>query len=306
MDITRVDPRLREATRRTPSLDLENPVIRFLAGNLSRLMRGTTVEGVERRVERIGAGRVRVYTPGTPTGAALLWIHGGGLVIGAAAMDDALCGETARQLGVTVVSVDYRLAPRHPFPAALDDGHDAWEWLLRNASALGVDTGRIAVGGQSAGGGLAANLVQRLHDEGADVAAQWLFCPMLDDRTAADRTYDAEGHLVWNNRSNLVGWSSYLGDRMGAETLPPYAAAARREDLSGLPPTWIYTSDIELFCTEDTAYASRLRDAGVDVTLDVVSGAPHGFEGWAADSEPAMELLERARIWLGSRLGSGR
>ncbi|WOF22480.1 alpha/beta hydrolase [Microbacterium betulae] len=306
MDLTRVDPRLREATRRTPSLDLENPVVRFLAGNLSRLMRGTAVDGVERRVERIGASRVRVYTPETPTGAALLWIHGGGLVLGAAAMDDVLCGETARQLGIAVVSVDYRLAPRHPFPAALDDGHDAWEWLVRNAAALGVDAGRIAVGGQSAGGGLAANLVQRLHDEGAQVAAQWLFCPMLDDRTAADRAHDAEGHLVWNNRSNLVGWSSYLGDRVGAAELPRYAAAARREDLSGLPPTWIYTSDIELFFAEDTAYASRLRDAGVDVTLDVVSGAPHGFEGWAADSEPATELLKRARTWLGSRLGSGR
>jgi acetyl esterase/lipase len=247
---------------------------------------------------------VRLYTPADPTGSALLWIHGGGLVVGSARMDDRLCGETARQLGVTIVSVDYRLAPKHPYPAALDDCLAAWAWLAAHAGELGVDPDRVAVGGQSAGGGLAACLVQRLHDDGAAVAAQWLFCPMLDDRTAAERAHDATGHHIWNNRSNLVGWRSYLGEAPGAASVPPYAVAARREDLSGLPPTWIYTSDIELFHDEDVAYARRLEAAGVEVTLEVVRAAPHGFEAWATDTPLAQALFANARDWLGARLSA--
>ena len=304
MDISRVDPSLREATLRAPKLNLENPLVLGMLTRIGPLMRGTRVEGVDRRIVKLGGGvRLRVYTPVQSTGAALLWIHGGGLVLGAAAMDDIHCGKTARQLGLTVVSVDYRLAPRHPFPAAHDDVYRGWQWLQRSADGLGVDRARIAVGGQSAGGGLAACLVQRLHDEGATVAAQWLLCPMLDDRTAADRSHDAEQHFVWNNRSNLVGWRSYLGGEPGAGATPAYAVAARREDLTGLPPAWIYTSDIELFHDEDVAYAERLRAAGVDVTLDVISGAPHGVEAWAPGSQIARDVVGRGREWLGARLG---
>lgn len=304
MDISRVDPSLREATLRAPRLNLENPIVLGLIGRLSPFMPGKRVDGVDRRIVKLGGGlRLRVYTPESPSGAGLLWIHGGGLVLGAAAMDDILCGETARELGVTIVSVDYRLAPRHPFPAAHDDAYRGWQWLQQNADGVGIDRSRIAVGGQSAGGGLAACLVQRLHDEGADVAAQWLLCPMLDDRTAADRSHDAESHFVWNNRSNLVGWRAYLGMDPGGPAVRPYAVAARRDDLTGLPPTWIYTSDIELFHDEDVAYAERLRAAGVDVTLDVISGAPHGVEAWAPDAQISRDLVARGRAWLGARLG---
>ena len=302
MDIALIDPSLRDRTLRAPKLNLENRLVLTLVSTASGLMRGKRVDGVERRRVRDGDLRLRVYVPPRPTGAGLLWIHGGGLVLGAAAMDDAFCGETARDLGVTIVSVDYRLAPKHPFPAAIDDARAGWAWMLRHAADLGLDLDRLAVGGQSAGGGLAASLVQRLHDEGEGVAAQWLFCPMLDDRTAADRARDSEAHFVWNNRSNLVGWTSYLGGAPGADDLPPYAAAARRADLSGLPPTWLYTSDVELFRDEDLDYAARLREAGVDVALDVVSGAPHGFEAWAGDAELATDLVGRARAWLGERL----
>ncbi|MDY0908588.1 alpha/beta hydrolase [Microbacterium sp. CFBP9034] len=302
MDIDLIHPSLRDRTRRAPKLNLENRFVLTLVSTGSSLLRGKRVEGVERRVVREGDLRLRVYVPPRPTGAGLLWIHGGGLVLGAAAMDDTFCGQTARDLGVTIVSVDYRLAPKHPFPAAIDDARAGWGWMLRHAADLGLDLDRLAVGGQSAGGGLAASLVQRLHDEGERVAAQWLFCPMLDDRTAADRARDAEAHFVWSNRSNLVGWTSYLGGAPGADDLPPYAAAARRTDLSGLPPTWLYTSDVELFRDEDLDYARRLEAAGVDVTLDVVPGVPHGFEAWAADAVLATDLVSRARAWLGGRL----
>lgn len=302
MDIAIVDPELRAATLKAPKLNLENPFMLKLVGVASAIMPGKRVDGVERRIVRDGGLKLRVYVPDTPSGAGLLWIHGGGLVLGAAAMDDVLCGETARQTGVTIVSVDYRLAPRHPYPAAIDDAHAAWLWVQRHLDELGLDADRIAIGGQSAGGGLAASLVQRVHDEGGAIAAQWLFCPMLDDRTAVDRARDGVDHFVWSNRSNLVGWSSYLGSAIGSVTLPPYAAAARRDDVSGLPPTWMYTSDIELFHDEDLAYAQRLESAGVDTTLEVVSGAPHGFEAWAADSVLARDIVAKARTWLGAQL----
>ncbi len=302
MDIAKVDPGLRAATEKSPKVNIQNRFMRMLAASASSLIPGKRVDGVERRIVRHGGVKLRVYVPAGPSGAGLLWVHGGGLVLGAAAMDDTLCGETARQTGVTIVSVDYRLAPRHPFPAAIDDCHLGWTWLLGNVDQLGLDADRLAIGGQSAGGGLAASLVQRVTDEGDSVAAQWLFCPMLDDRTAADRSRDSVDHFIWNNRSNLVGWSSYLPGVVGADMLPAYAAAARREDLAGFPPTWIYTSDIELFYDEDLDYARRLQAAGVDVTLDVVSGAPHGFEAWAANSDMAKSLVARARVWLDARL----
>lgn len=317
-----VDPSLREATKRVPPINLENRLVLALARRIGLLVRGKKVDGVERRLVRSrtvrsGDLKLRVYRPAKPSGAALLWIHGGGLVLGAAATDDKFCGIAARDTGATVVSVDYRLAPRHPFPTPLDDCYAAWEWLQQNLDSLGIDPGRVAIGGQSAGGGLAASLVQRVCDEKDDeksdeksdqrgaVAAQWLFCPMLDDRTAADRGRDAAAHFVWTNRSNLVGWSSYLGaDSVGAAELPAYAAAARRQDLAGLPPTWIYTSDIELFHDEDADYARRLEAAGVDVTLVLVKGAPHGFESWASGSEKARELLAASREWLGRQLAA--
>lgn len=303
MDIALIDPALRETTLKAPKIDLENPFLLRAVSTLSRFAPGTRVDGVQRRIVRDGAVRVRVYVPAEPSGAGLLWIHGGGLVLGAAATDDRPAAETARDTGAIVVSVDYRLAPRHPFPAAIDDCSAAFSWFLDHAAELGVDPARIAVGGQSAGGGLAAALVQRLIDSGTPVRAQWLFCPMLDDRTAANRALDEIDHFVWNNRANLVGWRSYLGAGVGAPDLPAYAAPARREDLAGMPPTWIYTSSVELFHDEDAAYASALEAAGVPVVLDIVPGAAHGFEAWAPDTPPARDLQARARAWLRTQLG---
>ena len=256
---------------------------------------GVTIE----RITDAGPG-VRVYRPSVVRSpAALFWVHGGGFVIGRAVQNDRFCGEAAAALGIVVVSVEYRKAPEHRFPAAVDDSEAGWDWMQRESGALGVDPARVAVGGESAGGGLAACLVQRLHDRvGTQPAAQWLFCPMLDDRTAARRELDAIDNLVWNNRANRFGWRSYLGVEPGAATLPAHAAAARRDDLAGLPPAWIGVGDIDLFCEEDLAYADRLRAAGIRVTTDVVPGAPHGFEVWAPDSALARAHLALARDWL--------
>lgn len=200
-------------------------------------------------------------------------------MVGSAVQDERVCASFARDLGLVVVSVDYRLAPEHPFPAPLDDCFAAWRRLQDLAPEYAVDPARIAVGGMSAGAGLAACLAQRIYDSGGiPPAAQTLIYPMLDDRTAADRSLDELAHPLWNNHNNRGGWKAYLGHEPGQPTEPEYAVASRREDLSGLSPTWIGVGDIDLFYRENTVYAERLNSAGVDCDLHVVPMAPHGFQ----------------------------
>jgi acetyl esterase/lipase len=235
----------------------------------------------------------------------MLYIHGGGMMIGFPGMDDALLASTASELDIVIVSPDYRLAPEHPYPAPIDDCHEAWLWLLDNASRRGIDTKRLAIGGESAGGGLAAGLVLRIHDEGGlRPIAQWLFCPMLDDRTAMDRSLDEVNHFVWDNKSNLTGWSSYLGSKFGSAEVPAYAAPGRRIDFNGLPKAWIGVGDVELFFDEDKKYADRLTASGVACDLDVVAGGPHAFEGLAANAQVSKDYVARAKSWLKSALAA--
>jgi acetyl esterase/lipase len=306
MKLSQVNPELRRTFWTMPTTPVSNPlVLRLIRLLMPLIPDARTPEGMT--LEKIpfgNAGGARVFTPaGGGSGAALLWIHGGGLVIGSAAQDDRRCIAIANELDVVVVSAEYRLAPEHPFPLPLDDCLDAWDWVQQNAAARGIDPRRVAVGGQSAGGGLAAALVQRLHDRGgAQPVAQWLFCPMLDDRTAANRELDAVRHIVWNNRSNRTGWSAYLGTA-GAPVVPDYAVPSRRTDLTGLPPAWIGTGDIELFYDENKAYAERLTADGVPTTFDVVPGGPHAFESLGADAEVSVAYLGRAHRWLRERLG---
>ena len=246
--------------------------------NLVLMQRMTTVmdrrkapPGIE--VLTLGSGvGVRLYRPtGVDTPApALLWIHGGGYVIGSAAQDDALCRRFAATLGVTVASVDYRLAPQHPYPSGLEDCYAALGWL---AGLPSVDPARVAIGGASAGGGLAAALALLARDRAEiPVAAQLLGYPMLDDRTVGPHL-DHPGHRLWTQDSNGFGWSAYLGDADRQEAVP-----ARREDLSGLPTAWIGVGSLDLFHDEDLAYAERLRDAGVPCEVEVIAGAFHGFD----------------------------
>ncbi|HEY0239913.1 MAG TPA: alpha/beta hydrolase [Friedmanniella sp.] len=304
MDIDLVHPELRPALRRLPSLDSSTRLGRLVGRLGPKLLRAVRVADVTTSVVRDGDLRVRVYRPDRATGGpGLLWVHGGGLVIGAAKQDDRLCAGTAARLAITVASVEYRLAPEAPFPAALDDATAAWQWIAHRGPGLGIDPARVAVGGESAGAGIAASLVQRLHDTTAvQPVAQWLFAPMLDDHTAARTELDAIDHPVWNNRANRFGWAAYLGREPGAADVPPYAVPARRLDLTGLPPTWLCVGDIELFHDEVTAYADRLRAAGVEVQLDVVPGAAHGFENWASSTQLAQHLVSSAQDWLASTL----
>ncbi|MCB9755580.1 MAG: alpha/beta hydrolase fold domain-containing protein [Myxococcales bacterium] len=293
-----VDPALRSTLRRLPNLTFGPWVARgfnALTRGLRRVARAP--DGVSLRIVARDHQELRVFTPRgvERTAGGVLWLHGGGRVIGHPCLVDAQSAWLARALGVVVVAPSYRLAPEHRYPAALDDCVAAWRWLLERARELGVEPTRVAVGGESAGGGLAAELCQRLRDEGgAQPRCQCLVYPMLDDRTAADESRAALEHLVWNNRSNHFGWSSYLGVAPGAPEVGAYAAAARRVELDGLPPAWLSVGDLDLFYREDLDYAERLRAAGVPVTLDVVPGGFHGYFA-AGRGEPP---VERARASL--------
>jgi acetyl esterase/lipase len=300
MDIELVAPELREATLKLPRTDPGKTLVRLAIRIATRVMPVPRIDGVTVSTVKIGSVRIRCYRPVERGGdAGLFWIHGGGLLFGDARQDDELCAQTARALNMPVYSANDRFAPEHPFPAAHQDVYTAWHWLQTHAADFGVDPRRVVIGGESAGAGLAAALVQRLHDEGGNQPiAQWLFAPMLDDRTCANESLDAIDHWVWNNRANRVGWTAYLRGTKAGEDVPAYAVAARRADLSGLAPTYLAVGDIELFLAENLSYAARLEQAGVAVTLDVVPGAPHGFENWAAGTAPAQATLARARGWL--------
>lgn len=301
MDLNRVHPELQGTVKKLPVPDASKKLIRMVVRLATRFMPVPRTESVDVTTVKANGLRLRIYRPDVRTNdGGLLWIHGGGLLYGDARQDEALCAETARELGIVVVSANYRTAPEHPFPAALNDVSAAWSWFHDHAADHEVDAGRIVIGGESAGAGLAASLVQRLCDEGGvQPIGQWLFAPMIDDRTAADESLDDRDHWVWNNAANRTGWSGYLPTSFGTDEVPAYAAAARRTDLSGLPPAYIAVGDIELFYAEDEDYARRLEQCGVPVEFDLVPGVPHGFENWARSSRVAKALMMRARKWLG-------
>lgn len=302
-DLSRVDPDLRAALRRFPPITF-GPVT-------TRIMR--TLGGVMRQpVESHGLDSSRLAVPATGLPAwvhrrsddrrpALFWLHGGGHIIGDPEQRQWAAALTERA-DCVVVSAGYRLSPEHPFPASLDDAHAAFHWMRASADDLGLDPSRIVVGGESAGGGLAASLVQRLVDEGTAVAGQLLVYPMLDDRTAARSDIGPKDHLGWNNRSNAYGWSSFLGHPPGAATTPPYAVPARREDLAGLPTTWIGVGDLDLFLDEDTRYAARLRAAGVEVEFVQLEGAPHAFVSIDPSAPISTNFFDAAGAFARQRL----
>ncbi len=219
---------------------------------------------------------VRVHRPRglSERPPALLWIHGGGYVAGSAAMNDRAVRKMAAHLGALAASVEYRLAPEHPYPAALDDCYAALQWL---AARDDIDRRRILIAGKSAGGGLASALALRCLDAGlVDLAGQVLIYPMLDDRTVQRST--ATCARGWTPRDNSFGWRSYLGRDPGTGNVSAYAAPARRADLSGLPPTWIGVGTADLFHDECVDYANRLRAAGVPTQLRIVPAGFHGFD----------------------------
>ena len=215
-------------------------------------------------------------------------------------MEDRTCGRLVERLGCTVLAARYRLGPEHPFPAGLDDLHQAFHWLVEQGH------GPIAIAGESAGGGLAAELCQRLRDEGGpQPVAQALVYPMLDDRTCLDEALTAGEHLVWNNRSNHAGWSAWLGHAPGRDQVAPYAVAARCEDLAGLPPAWLMVGDRDLFLQECRAYAARLKQAGVQVEVLEIAGGMHAMFSGGLNEPPVLAVWTSLLDFLAHSLGQG-
>ncbi|MET9328107.1 alpha/beta hydrolase [Tsukamurella sp. NPDC003166] len=236
------------------------------------------------------------YTPDTVTGAgAALFIHGGGMILGSVDLFDRMVAKYVADSGVPMLSVDYRLAPEHPYPAAVDDCFAALTWLHANAERLGIDPCRIAVMGESAGGGLAAATALRSRDRGGPpIAAQLLIYPMLDDRT---RTVDEQiaSSAFWTYDDNATGWDAYLGALAG-DDVPAEAAPGRSTDLGGLPPAYIEIGELDIFRDEAVRYSDGLWRSGVPAELVVTPGIPHSFE-WIAPGTGAAQrsFANRAR-----------
>lgn len=223
---------------------------------------------------------------------ATIYIHGGGYVVGRANTNIRLAQEIAQATDSMVVSVDYALAPEAVFPKSLEQNYAALAWLHTNAVQFGVDPARIAICGDSAGGGHAAMLaIAARNRREFPIAFQCLIYPMLDDRTGSTRHVPPYiGHFVWTEVANRFGWSSLLGMPAGSPSVPFDSIPARVNDLSGLPPTFIGVGSIDLFCEEDIDYARRLILSGVRTELFVVPGAYHGFDVVARDAQVSSEF----------------
>ncbi|WP_421858639.1 alpha/beta hydrolase [Oricola sp.] len=246
------------------------------------------------------AAEVYVYRPSAPKAdpaPAILYIHGGGYVVGTAGQMHGYCHDMADKSGAVVVSVEYRLAPDTPFPGPLEDCHDALSWTHARAADLGIDPDRISIMGHSAGGGLCAALALYARDRGEmPVRAQFPIYPMLDHRTAttaAPVNNLATGEFVWGRQTNRYGWASYRGgygldDARIGHFSPTHAAA-----LAGLPPAFMIVGALDLFLEEDADYALRLTRERVPVEFIIYPGAIHGF-----DNVPGTNLTARFEIDL--------
>jgi acetyl esterase/lipase len=232
---------------------------------------------------------VGIYIVGVGPGGsrpAILHMHGGGFIVGSAAEYVPLLQAQALALDCVIVSVEYRLAPETRYPGSLEDNYAALRWLYTSCEELGVDRLRIAVQGESAGGGHAAMLAIAARDRGEiPILFQCLTYPMLDDRTGSSKPAPAHiGTICWTEKYNRMGWSALLGMEAGSAAVPKGAVPARLEDFSGLPPTFLWVGSIDLFVSENLEYAHRLAEAGVPTELHLLPGVYHGFDGAAPAS----------------------
>ncbi len=249
--------------------------------------------------------RLRLYVPDEMVqAAAFYWIHGGGTVVGDVEMNDCYCANIASKLGILVTSIDYRLAPEHPFPDGLEDCYAGLKWLVASGAEMGIDPSRIAVGGGSAGGLLAAALSLLARDRGQFLPCfQMLVYPMLDDRNITPSSCAITDPRVWDRDSSLAAWNAYLPGKAGGEDVSPYASPARATDLGGLPPAYVNVGDLDLFLDEDIAYARALGEAGVAVELHVYPGAYHGSPGSVPDAALSRRWIADELAALGRALG---
>ncbi|MGW7477902.1 alpha/beta hydrolase [Nonomuraea muscovyensis] len=243
---------------------------------------------------------LRWYTKqGAPSdpGPAAVYFHGGGMILGHVGLFDGSISRYVSASGTPILSVDYRLAPEHPHPTPVEDAYAGLVWLHEHAAALGVDPARIAVLGDSAGGGIAAAVSILARDrQGPAIAQQILIMPMLDDRTLTPDPHLAP-YALWSWDDNRTGWGALLGDAIAGPEVPAHAAPARVADPAGLPPAYIEVGQLDIFRDEDLTYALRLGQAGVPVEFHLHPGVPHEFEGIAFTSDVAKRVMaDRIRV----------
>jgi acetyl esterase len=308
--IMNLDPELAAAVDFLPKLPMGEPAearaaLRQMIADVPRPPLPDGVTTVDRTVPGVDGNEipVRVYSP-TRDGAAVpavLYIHGGGFVVGDLDTEHANAMSTADALGVVAVSVDYRLAPEHPFPAGVEDCYSVLTWLAAEADSLGVDPQRIAVFGQSAGGGLAAGLALMARDRGGPALCfQVLGIPELDDRLETPSMVAFTETPMWNRPSAERSWRYYLGEGANGDT-SPYAAPARADDLSGLPAAYVSTCEYDPLRDEGIIYALRLLQAGVSVELHQFAGTFHGSTILPAEvsRRQQAEMVDALRRGLG-------
>lgn len=301
-----------------PDIDLSKGVEPFRTGSILREIPPLPAELEAVHCEERfvpgpqGAPDVRVLhyvppdRPDTPL-PAMLHIHGGGYIMGTADINDMSNRAIVLRHGCVVISVDYRLAPETRWPGALEDCYATLEWMAANAADLGIDTARIAIAGESAGGGHAAALaIYARNRNGPKLCFQLLDAPMLDDRTGT--TADPHPHcgeFVWTPERNRFGWQALLGVEPGGPEVREEMVPARTQDLAGLPPTFISVGALDLFLEENLEFARRLTRAGVPTELHVIPGAYHGFT--VAGHSPQFEQVDGLRHQaLARALNTGR
>ncbi|WP_018759405.1 alpha/beta hydrolase [Paenibacillus terrigena] len=293
----RVLPELRSTLAQFPGFQLEDHLAwsRSLLSN-PPIEKSEDVCTTSRMIPgAAGEMLVKIYEPAQRTDAklpAMLWIHGGGYVMGHPDMDDALCERFVQAAKCVVVSVDYRLAPEHAYPAAIEDCYAGLTWMTDEAELLRIDLERVAIAGASGGGGLTAALALMVRDKGGPALIfQMPLYPMLDNRNSTTSSHEiTTANATWNRANNLAAWRMYLGEENDASDLSPYAVPSRAENLAGLPPTYTCVGQLDLFRDETIEYVTRLAEAGVDVEFHLYPGAYHCFEVFV----PQAEVSQRA------------
>ncbi len=283
------DPELQPILEFLPALGIEDPVaartgFTALIAQLNTELDESGVVITNRSIAGPGGAPaipLRIYAPVqlSAPAAGLLYLHGGGFVIGNLDSEHGSCVALCRNLGIVVISVDYRLAPETPYPGGLEDCYAALLWVQQNSAQLKLDPGRLGVFGQSAGGGLAAATALLARERnGPKLCFQYLGMPELDDRLDTHSMRQYTDTPLWNRPNAELSWNYYLGDgwQRGADNVPCFAAPARAEDLSGLPPAYISTMEFDPLRDEGVLYALKLMRAGVATELHCYPGTFHG------------------------------
>ncbi len=291
LDYNKIDPELLPALEAFPALDLNRDNIKKMRDLLAaQPVAPSTIDVIQDKATIAtddGDLDIYIYKQSESTDqAAVLWIHGGGYIIGSP--EDERAKKIAQYCECTVFSVDYRLAPEHPFPAGPNDCYATLRWMVANAAALGIDASKIAIGGASAGAGMAAGVVLMNKDkDNIPLKLQLLLYPMIDNLHAT-QSGKIENHPVWKRQTSFNAWEMYLDGEPG-EGASPYAAASRASDLTGLPPAYVCVGSEDLFRDEDIEYAQRLIAADVPTELAVFPGLYHGADSFV----PAAKISNR-------------